>query len=94
MIRLEEMLLRRQMPIVDYRKMSSAGTLDEVPYWHLLRGESSVGQILNGSDETAPDIEPTVIPLKTIVRFTKMALELGKGLNWNRFVQNAMRIHS
>jgi hypothetical protein len=94
MIRLEEMLLRRQMPIVDYRKMSSAGTLDQVPYWHLLRGEDSVGQILNGSDETAPDIELTVIPLETIVKFTTMALKLGKGLNWNRHVQNAMRIHS
>ncbi len=94
MIRLEEMLLRGQMPILDYRKMSSAGTLDEIPYWHLLRGPDSVGLILNGSDETAPDIKPTVIPLDTIVKFVTMTLKLGSKLNWRQHIENAMRIHA
>ena len=88
------MLLRRQIPIVDYRKMSSAGTLDQVPNWHLLRGEGSVGQALNGSDDTAPDIEPTIIPLDTIVKFTTMALKLGGKLNWRQHTENALRIHA
>ena len=93
MIRLEEMLLRKQTPIVNYKKMSSAGTLDEISNWHLLRGEGSVGQILNGSDETAPDIEPTIIPLETIVRFTTMVLKLGNAFDWRRHSSNALRIH-
>ena len=96
MIRLEEMLQRGRMPIVDYRKMSSAGALKEVPNWYFLRGKDSVGQILNGSDNTAPDIEPTAIPLETIVHFATMALKLGDTFSWKTHLENAFRrrIHS
>lgn len=85
-IRLEEQMRRkttRQRLMLSFRKLTEPGHIKYIEQWYYqIEPHKGGGKLLNGS-LTAPDVEPTQIPLERVTEIVESILELGRNFRWD-----------
>jgi hypothetical protein len=95
-IRLEEQLQRKtnsQRLTISFRRLTQPGHVRHTENWYYQKEPNpGGGKLLNGS-LTAPDIEPTKIPLDLIQEIVVTILKLGKYFKWKTWVAKRLSHH-